>query len=40
MVYLFFAEALIAMVEDAYRIEDILVVSWKRYLEELVEKFL
>ena len=30
----------IAMVEDSYRIEDILVVSWKRYLEELVEKFL
>jgi len=30
----------IAMVEDSYRIEDVLVVSWKRYLEELVEKFL
>ncbi|MBT3368745.1 MAG: ATP-binding protein [Nitrospina sp.] len=30
----------IAMVEDSYRIEDILVVSWKRYLEELVEKYL
>ena len=30
----------IAMVENSYRIEDVLVVSWKQYLEELVEKFL
>ncbi len=27
----------IAMVENPYRIEDILIVSWKIYLEELVE---
>ncbi|MBW1677817.1 MAG: ATP-binding protein [Deltaproteobacteria bacterium] len=30
----------IAMVENPYRIEDILIVSWKIYLEELLEKFL
>jgi len=30
----------IAMVENSYRIEDVLVVSWKQYLEELIEKFL
>ena len=30
----------IAMVENSYRIEDVLVVSWKKYLEELVEEFL
>ena len=30
----------IAMVDNAYRIEDVLIVPWETYLRELIEPFL